>query len=92
MQKWCFTLVSHLSWVEGLHSVPLHEEHVYEVDEDAWSESGVLSSEHQPLVDYHERQVAKKTQQEEELREKYQVEVVLLLEVPVCDDKNKTGC
>lgn len=52
-------LASHLPWIEGLHSIPLHEKHVDEVDEDAWSLSGVLSGEDQPLVEYHEHQVAK---------------------------------
>lgn len=62
------------------------------MDEDARGLSGVLSGEGQPLVEYHEHQVAKQTQQEQELREKYQVQVVLLSKVPVFVDKNKAGC
>lgn len=84
------TLASHLSWVEGMHCITQHEEHVYKVDEDTWSVSGVLSREDQPFVQYHECEVAKKTQQEQELREKYQVQVVLLPKVPVFVDKNQT--
>lgn len=82
-QDWSVTLASHLSWVEGLHCITLHEEHVYKVDEDARSLSGVLRREDQPLVQYHEHEVAKQTQQEQELREKYQVQVVLFPKVPV---------
>lgn len=74
-----------------MHCITLHEEHVYEVDEDAWGLSGVLSREDQPLVDDHEHQIAKQTQQEQELREKYQVQVVFLPKVPVFVDKNKAG-
>lgn len=59
------------------------------MDEDAWGLSGVLSREKKPLVENHEHQVAKQTQQEQELRDKYQVQVVLLPEVPVFVDKNK---
>lgn len=59
------------------------------MDKDARSLPGVLSSENQPLVDYHEHQVAKQAEQEEELREKYQVQVVLLPKVPVFVDKNR---
>lgn len=74
---------SHLSWVKGLHCITLHEEHVYEVDEDAWGPSGVRSRKKQPLVENHEHQVAKQTQQEQELRDKYQVQAVRLPKVPV---------
>lgn len=77
------TDASHLSWVEGLHCITLHEEHVYKVDEDTRSLSGVLRREDQPLVQYHEHEVAKQAQQEQELREKYQVQVVLFPKVPV---------
>lgn len=35
-------LVSHLSWVEGLHCIALHEEHVNKVDEHTRSMSGVF--------------------------------------------------
>ena len=73
----------HLSWVEGLHSITLHEEHVYKVDEDAGGLLGVLSREGQPLVQYHEHQVAKQTQQEQDFGKKYQVQVVFLPKVPV---------
>lgn len=52
------------------------------MDEDAGSLAGVSSPEHQPLVDNHEHQVAKETEQEEQLRKKQQVDVKLLLEVP----------
>lgn len=82
-----YTSSSHLSWVERLYCVTLHEEHVYEVDEDARGLSGVVGREDQPLVEYHEHQVAKEAQQEQELREKYQVQVVLLPKVPVLDFK-----
>lgn len=81
------TKASHLSWVKGLHGIPLHEEHIYEVDEDARGLSGVLSRESQPLVQYHEHKVAKQTEQKQDLREEYQVDVVLLPEVPV--EKNR---
>lgn len=55
----------HLSCVEGLLFttwllfITLHEEHVYEVNENAGSKFGVLCREGQPLVEYHEHQVAK---------------------------------
>lgn len=91
VQDRSFTLASHLSWVEGRHSITLHEEHIYEVDEDARGLSGVLGREDQPLVEYHEDQITKQTQQEQELREKYQVQVVLFPKVPVVGDKNKAG-
>lgn len=83
---------SNLSWVEGLHCfpllggllcIPLHEEHVNEVDENTRGQFGVLCGEGQPFVEYHEHQVAKQTQQEQEFRQKYQVEVVPLPKVPV---------
>lgn len=83
------SLASYLSWIEGLQSIPLHEEHVYEVDEDARGVSGVLCGEGKPLVQYHKHQVAKQTQQEQKLRKKHQVQVVLLPKVPVYGDKNK---
>jgi len=71
----------YLSWVEGLHGAPLHEEHVDEVDEDAGREPGLRGRERQPLVDHHEHQVAEQTPHEEQLRQEYQVHVVLLIEV-----------
>lgn len=73
----------HLSGVEGLHLLPLHEEHVDKVYENAWRITGVFSRERQPLVKYHEHQVTEQTQQEQELRQKDQVKVVLLLKVAV---------
>lgn len=72
----------HLSWVEGLHCASLHEEHVYEINEDARSVSGVLRRKHQPLVHNHEHEVAKQTQEEQQLREEYQKQVVSLPKVP----------
>lgn len=63
------TAAPHLSWVEGLHGASLHEEHVYEVNEDARSVSRVLRRKGQPLVRNHEHKVAKQTQEEEQLRE-----------------------
>lgn len=82
---------SHLSLVKWLHCIALHDEHVYEVDEDTRGQSGVVSREGQPLVEYHKHQVAKQTQQEQELRKKYQVQVVLLPKVPVCVDTITAG-
>lgn len=49
--------------------------------------SGVLRREDQPLVQYHEHEVAKETQQEQDLREKHQVQVVLFPKVPVFVNK-----
>lgn len=91
LRGWSFALASHLSWVQGLDCITLHEEHIYKVDEDAGGMSGVLSRENQPLVEYHEHQVAKQAQQEQELRKKHQVQVVLFPKVPVFVDKNKAG-
>lgn len=76
------TAALHLSWVEGLHGASLHEEHVYEVNEDARRVPGVLRRESQPLVHNHEHQVAKQTEEEEQLREEDQKQVVPLLKVP----------
>lgn len=59
------------------------------MDEDARGVSGVLCREGKPLVQYHKHQVAKQTQQEQELRKKHQVQVVLLPKVPVYGDTNK---
>ena len=72
----------YLSWEEGRHPVPLHEEHVDEVDEDAGGHLGVTGREGQPLVDDHEDQVAKQAQQEQQLREEYQVQVELFPKMP----------
>lgn len=69
----------------------MHEEHVYEVNEDARGVSGVVGRKRQPLVQYHEHQVAEETKQEQQLREKDQVEVVLLPKVPVFVDNSETG-
>ena len=44
------TLAAHLSRVEGMHCITLHEEHAYEVDENTGSMSGVPRREDQPLV------------------------------------------
>lgn len=49
--------------------------------------SRVLRREDQPLVQYHEHEVAKETQQEQDLREKHQVQVVLFPKVPVFVNK-----
>lgn len=76
-------LAAHLSWVKGLHVAALHEEHVYEVYEHTGSMLGVSRSEDDPLVDNHEDEVAKETQEEEQLREEDQVQAVLLPKVPV---------
>lgn len=84
-----FESASHLSWVEGLHGVTLHEEHVYEVNEDARCSCGILRREDEPFVDYHEHQVAEQTQEEQKLGEKYQVQVVLFPEVPVIIEEMK---
>lgn len=76
-------LATHLSRVKRLHGVSLHEEHVDEVDEHTGSMLGVPGSEDDPLVENHEDEVAKETQQKEQLREEDQVEAVLLPKVPV---------
>lgn len=55
------------------------------MDEDARGLSGVVGREDQPLVEYHEHQVAKEAEQEQELREEYQIQVVLFPKVPVFD-------
>lgn len=83
------TAARHLSWVEGLHGASLHEEHVYEVNEDARSVSGVLRRKGQPLVRNHEHKVAKQTQEEEQLREEDQKQVVSLLKVPGSNGKQQ---
>lgn len=73
---------AYLSWVKGLQwTIILHDEHVYEVDENARSMSGVLRREGEPLVKYHEHQISKQTQHKHELRDEHQVQVVLLPEV-----------
>ena len=72
---------AYLSRVERTDVGVLHEEHVDEVDEDAGSRARVRGPEGQPLVEDHEHQVAKETQQEEQLREEHQVHVVALPEV-----------
>lgn len=82
-----YSVAFYLSLVEGLHCITLHEEHVYKVDKNTRGLSGVLSREEQPLVEYHEHQIAKKTQQEQELRKEHQVQVVLLPKVSVFVDK-----
>lgn len=76
------TAAPHLSWVEGLHCASLHEEHVYEVNEDTRSVPGVLRGKGQPLIGNHEHEVAKQTQEEQQLREEYQKQVVSLPKMP----------
>lgn len=83
------TAAHHLSWVKGLHSASLHKEHVYEMNEDAWSMSGVLRRKDQPLVHNHEHEVAKQTQEEQQLWEKYQEQVVSLPKVPGSNGKQQ---
>lgn len=73
---------TYLSWVERRHVLPLHDKHVNEVDEDAGSLAGVSCTECQPLVEDHENQVSKETEQEEQLRKKQQINIELLSEVP----------
>lgn len=80
MHVWFFE--SHLSWVEGLTGVPLHQEHVDEVDENAGSCLRVSDCEKQPLINDHEDQIAEETQQEKQLRNKYQVQIECPSEVP----------
>lgn len=72
----------HLARVQRSDVLPLHDEHVDEVDEDAGSLAGVARTERQPLVHNHEDQIAKETEQEEQLRKEQQIDVILLLEVP----------
>lgn len=83
------TATHHLSWVEGLHSVSLHKEHVYEMNEDARSVSGVLRRKDEPLVHNHEHEVAKQTQEEQQLWEEYQEQVVSLPKVPGSNGKQQ---
>lgn len=73
---------SNLSWEKGSVGVPLHQEHVDKVDEDAGSCLRVSDCEKQPLIDDHEDQIAEETQQEEQLRNKYQVQIICPSEVP----------
>lgn len=72
---------NNLSRVERRDVLPLHDEHVDEVDEDAGSLAGVFCPICDPLVDNHEDQVAKETEHEEQLRNKQQVNIKLLPEV-----------
>lgn len=74
-------LDTYLSWEQRRDIVPLHDEHVDEVDEDAGSLAGVSCAKCQPLVENHEDQVAKETEQEEQLRKKQQIDVKFLSEV-----------
>lgn len=71
-----------LSWVERSEVLPLHDEHVNEVDKDAGSLAGVSCTVCQPLVENHEDQVAKETEQEKQLRKEQQIDIKLLSEVP----------
>lgn len=73
---------THLSRVERSDVLPLHDEHVNEVDEDAGGLAGVSCAVRQPLVENHEDQVAKETEQEEQLRKKQQIDIKFLSEVP----------
>lgn len=77
-----FQTASNLSRVEGSDVFPLHDEHVDKVDEDAGSLAGVSGAVREPLVEDHENQVAKETEQEEQLRQKQQVDIKFLSEVP----------
>lgn len=52
------------------------------MDEDAGSLAGVVCTESQPLVENHEDQVAKETDQEEQLGKKQQVNTEFLSEMP----------
>lgn len=52
------------------------------MDEDAGGQAGVTCTKRQPLVDDHEDQVAKETEQEQQLREEQQGDVEPLFEVP----------
>lgn len=68
-----FPASTHLSCVERLVVLVLSEqEHVYEVDEDAGGGVRVHRAEHHPLIDHHEDQVSKQTQQETQLRDQHQ--------------------
>lgn len=59
-------MTTHLSWVEWLAGVALHEEHVDELDEDAGSRLWVPDCVNQPLVYDHEDQIPEETEQEEQ--------------------------
>lgn len=72
---------ANLSRVERSHVLPLHHKHVDKVDEDAGRLAGVPRAVCQPLVDNHEDQVAKEAEEEEQLRDKQQVDAELLFEV-----------
>lgn len=63
-------VTTYLSRVERSDIFTLHDKHVNEVDEDAGSLAGVPCTVRQPLVENHEDQVAKETEQEEQLRKK----------------------
>lgn len=52
------------------------------MDEDAGCLAGVPRTIRQPLVDNHEDQVAEEAEEEEQLRDKQQVDAELLFEVP----------
>lgn len=73
---------THLPRVERSDVLPLHDEHVNEVDEDAGGLAGVSCTVRQPLVENHEDQVAKETEQEEQLRKEQQIDIKFLSEVP----------
>ena len=75
--------------VKGLARVALHEEHVDELDEDAGGLLRVPGCEGQPFIDDHKNQVAKEAEQEEQLRQKHQVEAVLPPEVSERTDQDK---
>lgn len=77
-----FPMNTNLSWVERSDVLPLHDKHVDEVDEDAGSLAGVSCTVCQPLVENHEDQVAEETEQEEQLRDKQQIDIKFLSEVP----------
>lgn len=53
------------------------------MNEDAGGVPGVFSREHQPLVKYHEDQVAKEAEQEQDLRQEHQVQIVFFPKVSV---------
>lgn len=80
-----------MSCVEGLNRVPLHEEHVDEVNEDTGGMLGVPRGEDNPLVEDHEDEVAKETEQEEQLGQEDQVQAVRLPEVPVGGGRQQEG-
>lgn len=52
------------------------------MDKDAGSLAGVSCTVRQPLVENHEDQVAKETEQEKQLRKEQQIDIKLLSEVP----------